>query len=140
MSKWQYNRTIDINEWFGFIYIITNRLTNQKYIGKKQFFSITRKTVKGRKNKKRIIKESKWETYTGSSVHLNKDIDLHGLDAFHFEIVSLHETKGSLYYAEVELMIINDAIRSPQFYNRQCGAVKFIPPEPTPKELRFKNW
>ena len=50
----------DPDEWFGFVYLITHKESGIKYIGKKQIHSYTRKKVKGRKNRKRVVKEAKW--------------------------------------------------------------------------------
>ena len=46
-------------EYIGFVYEITDKETNMKYIGKKKFWSrVTRPPLKGKKNKRRSIKES----------------------------------------------------------------------------------
>ena len=59
----------------AFVYLITNIITHQKYVGKKLAkFKTTKKPLKGRKNKRRGTKESDWKTYWGSSSHLNDDI------------------------------------------------------------------
>ena len=59
----------------GFVYIITNKLSGRRYIGKKlsKFSKTTYKIVKlknGTKKRKRIKSkvESDWQQYTGSSV------------------------------------------------------------------------
>ena len=114
------------------------------YLGKKQFFSVNKKKIVGRKNRKIIKKETKWREYTGSSQYLNDDIELFGKDNFKFEILSLHETKASWSYREIEIQILEDVLRSKlnngelKYYNRQIGnAVKFIPPMLTEKEREF---
>jgi hypothetical protein len=143
-GHWNYPGNFDINEWFGFIYRIINNKTNQEYIGKKQFFTITRKKVKGRKNRKIVKKESNWKIYTGSSAYLNDDISKYGKDNFTFLIESLHTTKASLYYAEIESQINEDVLRSclpsgdKKFYNKAIGNIKFIPPDEDPNETRHK--
>jgi hypothetical protein len=139
-GHWIYPEIIDVERWFGFIYRITNLKTNQQYIGKKQFWAFTRKKVAGRTNRKKIIKESDWKTYTGSSSTLNDLISSLGKENFLFVIESLHETKGSLFYEEVRKQISENVLReklqdgSIKFYNRQIAGVRFIPPEPTPDE------
>jgi len=95
----------DESEWFGFIYEITNVDTGKKYIGKKQFHSYTRKKVKGRTNRKRVVKESNWKKYTGSCDELNQDIERLGKEKFSFEVLRLCKTKGELTYSEVEIQI-----------------------------------
>ena len=67
--------------------------------------------------------------------YLNKAIEEQGMDKFSFEILSLHKTKASMYYREVEIQIKMDCIRDPMCWNRQAGAVKFIPPQPLKEEL-----
>lgn len=140
-GHWEYPINIDVNEWFGFIYRIIELHTGREYIGKKQFWSITRKKVSGRKNRKVITKESDWKTYTGSSKSLNDSIENNGKENYAFFIESLHETKGSLFYAEVEKQIKENVLRemlddgiTPKYYNRQISGVKFIPSNPTTKE------
>ena len=52
----------------AFVYLITNTVSKQKYVGKKLAkFKTTKKPLKGRKNKRRGTKESDWRTYWGSS-------------------------------------------------------------------------
>lgn len=143
-GHWQYPVDIDISEWFGFVYRIIEVDTGKEYIGKKQFFSHTRKKIANRKNRKKIIKESEWQSYTGSSKKLNEHIDNFGKDSYKFFIESLHETRGSLYYSEIETQIKEDVLRAtlddgitPRYYNRFISAVKFIPPLPTLKEKNY---
>lgn len=95
----------DESEWFGFIYEITNTVTGRKYIGKKQLHSYRRKKIKGRKNRKRVVKDSDWRTYTGSCDELNEDIKNTGKEKFSFDILRLCKTKGELTYSEVEFQI-----------------------------------
>jgi len=140
-GHWLYKEQIDPEEWFGFIYRIKNEKTGQHYIGKKQFWSTNRKIVKGRKNRKIVVKESKWRSYTGSCKKLNADIDALGMENFSFIIESLHESKASLYYAEVDKHVKEDVLRAmldsgiPKYYNGNIAAVKFIPPSLTEKEI-----
>ncbi len=144
LGHWFYPKEIDIDEWFGFIYRIIELDTGMEYIGKKQFHSHLRKTVKGRKNKKSVIKESDWKTYTGSSVRLNEEISKKGKQNYIFLIESLHKSKGSLYYAEVERQIIENVLvqRLPngerKYYNGHISAVKFIPPAEDISETTHK--
>lgn len=134
-GHWSFDTDFSIEDWFGFLYRITELNTGREYIGKKQFFSERTKAVKGRKNRKHYKKESDWKTYTGSSIELNKSIDLYNKENYTFEIVSLHKTKGSLHYAEVELQILENVLReklengSKKYYNGHIAAVKFIPPD-----------
>ena len=78
----------------GFVYIITNKLSGRKYIGKKlaKFSKTTYKTVKlknGNKKKKKIRSkiDSDWQTYYGSSPNLTDDVVQLGTDNFTREIL-----------------------------------------------------
>jgi hypothetical protein len=144
LGHWEFPHEFDINDWFGFIYRIVEVNTGREYIGKKQFFSKRTKAVKGRKNRKHFQKESDWRTYTSSSVELNKAIDLYGKDNYKFLIVSLHKTKGSLHYREVEMQIMEDVLRqrlpsgTRKYYNGNISAVKFYPPSEHVDEAAMK--
>ncbi|MBT8449854.1 MAG: hypothetical protein KJO69_09200 [Gammaproteobacteria bacterium] len=144
-GHWQCGFDFEPEDWFGFIYRIINVETGQHYLGKKQLRKLTRKKVAGRKNRKHVYSESTWRKYTGSSTHLNADIEKYGKDKFIFIIESLHKTKGSLYYAEVEIHVKENVLRetmecgTKKYYNRQISSVKFIPPEETLEESQHKN-
>jgi len=98
------------DRWFGFVYEITHKETGRKYIGKKQLHSYTRKKVAGRKNRKRVVKESKWKSYTGSCDELNQDIEEYGIENFKFEVLKLCKSRGELTFSEVEYQIKNDVL------------------------------
>jgi len=136
-GHWTFHKDFDPNEWFGFVYRIIENDTGRQYIGKKQFESIRRVKKKNRKNRVVKRKESNWKTYTGSSKHLNKSIEEKGIENYTFNIISLHETKGSLYYKEVKLQIEEDVMLSDEYYNAQIGAVKFKVPKQTLKEAKY---
>lgn len=127
---------ITVDENFGFIYLITNTLSGKKYIGKKQFHFYRKVLQPGAKRKKTIITESDWQTYTGSSTHLNADIKLLGKDKFRFEIIHICVNKGHLHYMEVDYQVKMGALTSylpdgnRAFYNARINAVKFIPKLP----------
>ena len=137
---WDYPHTINIDEWAGFIYVITELDTGKKYIGKKFFkHKKTMPPLKGRKNNRIRFKESDWKEYSGSSKELNHCIKTKGLVNYHFKILSLHETKGSLSYREVELQVQTDCLRSAMYFNKQIAPVKYIPPYQTDKEKQYKT-
>jgi len=131
LGHWQFTEEFDITEWYGFVYRVTDLVTTMEYIGRKQFFNVTRKIVKGRKNRKRVIKEGKWREYTTSSRQINELIVKHGKDRFKFEIIELCKTKGDLSFREVEIQweekvltaTLPDGTR--KYYNGQIGAIKF---------------
>jgi hypothetical protein len=137
ISQWE----IDINSWVGFCYKITNLDDCREYIGKKFFWSSITKKVKDTNRKKHIVKESGWRSYTGSCKQLTDDIARLGKDHFEFEILSLHESKSSLAYREVELQIQEEVIYatlpdgSRKYYNGYICPIKFKVNKPTEKEL-----
>ena len=125
-SKWLYKgQYIDspIPDAIGFVYCITNLETDKKYVGKKNFYKvIVRKPLKGQKRKRREQVESDWREYNSSSEHLQKDIELLGLDAFKFEIITPCDSKGNLSYEELKYQVTNDVLFRDDFYNSiiQC--------------------
>ena len=102
----------------GFIYVITNTLTNRKYIGKKLLINKKkRKPLKGRVNSRRYTVESDWKVYTGSSPILNEDVIKYGKDKFVFEILSFQPSKLLLAYWETKTMVDSNAIFDNNYYN-----------------------
>jgi len=102
----------------GFVYMITNTLTNRRYIGKKVLINKKkRKPLKGRVNSRRYTIESDWKTYTGSSPILNEDIVKYGKDKFTFEVLSFQPSKLLLAYWETKTMVDRNAIFSNDYYN-----------------------
>ena len=92
----------DIEDYLGFVYLITNKLSGQMYVGRKYFHSTRRKKVKDKKRRKIVIKESDWKTYYGSSENLKEDVCGLGKENFKREIISIHKTKGDTNYSEVK--------------------------------------
>jgi Putative endonuclease segE, GIY-YIG domain/NUMOD3 motif len=144
-GHWIFPYEFNTDDWFGFIYRITEISTGREYIGKKQFHQYLKKAVKGRINKKRMKKESDWKTYTSSSTHLNLAIENNGKMNYTFNIESLHKTRAALVYAEVRYLILEDVLRvrladgiTPKYFNRQVSGVKFIPPIEHSEETKMK--
>ena len=117
LGHWTYTE-----EWpencFGFIYQITNLNDYKKYIGKKQVVKrIKRAPLKGKKNKRHILTESDWKTYTGSSNQLNEDIDKLGKDRFSFQILQICHSKWELSYYEAQLQFSVGVLLRDDYYN-----------------------
>ena len=117
--NWIYNNKDfteeDIGDNYGFVYIITNQITNKKYIGKKFFYSSKTKQVKGKKKKTKV--PSDWQTYYGSNEDLKKDVIIHGKESFRREILHLCKSKGVCGYLEAKEQFINEALESEDYYN-----------------------
>lgn len=121
---WSYNGLpyTDPDKWFGFIYLIENIATGQKYIGRKFFTMAGTKQVKGKK--KKIRKSSGWEDYWGSGERLLKDVEKLGKDAFTRKIIRLCKTKGECKYQETKILFEYNVLEekladgiTPAFYN-----------------------
>jgi hypothetical protein len=118
-GHWTLNEGVVIDDTtFGFLYEITNNITNKKYIGKKQCISrIKRKPLKGKTRNRIDFKESDWKSYTSSSNDLNEDIKNIGKDNFTFKILRTCNSKWSLAYFEIKEQIDNDVLLRNDYYN-----------------------
>ena len=120
-SNWKYNGS-EVDKLpetcVGFVYLITNTTNNKKYIGKKLAqFKVTKKPLKGKKNKRRSTKESDWRTYWGSSDKLNEDVATLGEDKFTREILYYCESKGELSYLEAKEQFDRSVLETDEYYN-----------------------
>jgi hypothetical protein len=106
-----------IEDFFGFVYCITNTQTNKKYIGRKYFYSTNRIKQKGKKNRKVVRKQSNWADYYGSSKNLLADIEAIGKEHFRREILSLHESRGDVNYNELREQVVRNVLDSDAYYN-----------------------
>ena len=105
-------------EYEGFVYLITNKKTGQKYIGKKLAkFKTTKPPLKGRKNKRRGYKESDWQTYYGSSDRLNADVKELGEKHFTREILYLCKGRGEMSYIEAREQFDRRVLETDDYYN-----------------------
>lgn len=112
----------------GFVYIITNRVSGRKYIGKKlsKFAKTTYKVVKlknGTKKKKRIRSkiDSDWQTYYGSNEELNRDVAALGADQFTREIMYYCRSKAECSYIEAREQFTHKVLESQDYYNGQIS-------------------
>tara|TARA_B110000858_G_scaffold153845_1_gene175419 strand:- start:61 stop:510 length:450 start_codon:yes stop_codon:yes gene_type:complete len=106
------------DQYEGFVYLITNTTTGQKYIGKKLAkFKTTKPPLKGRKNKRRGYKESDWKTYYGSSDRLNADVASLGEDKFTREILYLCKGRGEMSYIEAREQFDRRVLETDEYYN-----------------------
>ena len=105
-------------EYVGFVYLITNLTNDKKYIGKKLAqFKVTKKPLKGKKNKRRSTKESDWRDYWGSSDTLNADVQTLGPENFTREILYLCKGRGEMSYIEAKEQFDRRVLETDEYYN-----------------------
>ena len=128
---WLHNNTVISelpDDCVGFVYLITN-LTNQRmYVGKKlaKFSKTTYKTVtlkNGTKKKKKIKSkiDSDWLEYYGSSIELNKDVELLGKSNFRREILFFCKSKAECSYIEAREQFTRKVLETTDYYNGQIS-------------------
>ena len=112
----------------GFVYLITNKANQRKYIGKKlaKFAKTTYKTItqkNGVKKKKKIRSkvDSDWIEYYGSSIELNKDVEALGKDNFTREILFYCKSKAECSYVEAREQFGRKVLESDDYYNGQIS-------------------
>ena len=126
------------DEYFGFVYVITNKLTTKQYIGCKQYWQM---------RKKKKHKPSSWRVYTSSSKYLNEDIDKIGKRRFKFEIIQEYKTKRGLHYYEQYyqmkhhvLTAVIEGTDEPAYYNKNIGGIRFYCPLEKASESAKAQW
>jgi hypothetical protein len=105
----------DIGDNYGFVYVITHLTTGKKYIGKKFFYSVRTKITKGKR--KKIKTFSDWQTYYGSNLELQNDIQLYGKEYFKREILYLCKSKGECGYIEAKEQFDRCVLETTEYYN-----------------------
>ena len=109
----------NIGDYFGFVYLITNKSNSRRYIGRKYFWSFRKPPGKKRK----VKQESDWKKYYGSCPELKEDLKKYGKETFNREILSLHTTKGNCNFEETKQLFLNNVLSealddgSPAYYN-----------------------
>lgn len=105
----------DLSEYIGFVYLITNLISNKKYIGKKLLKFKKTKTIKGKKKKSLV--ESDWRTYWGSNDELKEDVKRLGKANFKREVLIFCKSKGELSYFELKEQVLSGVLESDEYYN-----------------------
>jgi hypothetical protein len=116
----EFNETPE--EFQGFVYMITEKDTGKKYIGKKFFWKPKVLPVtKSRKRRVRTRVESDWRTYYGSSKEVKTLVEEKGQDNYIREILKLCRTKGECSYYEAKYQFEFDVLLSDEYYNEFIG-------------------
>ena len=115
----KYFTSDDINDFFGFVYCITNNQNGRQYIGRKYFWKF--RTPRGKKRK--VKSESDWKNYYGSCPELKEEIQQLGKQNFSRVILSLHNTKGQTNFEETRQLFVKGVLTeslsdgTPKYYN-----------------------
>lgn len=117
MPSWIYDGRI-VNEisdmpegTFGFIYEVTHTPTGRKYIGKKVlYFNRTLPPLAGQKRKRKVVKESDWNTYYGSHTEIVALIKEGKQEEFSKQILCFVKSKKLLTYYETKYLFIKEVL------------------------------
>lgn len=122
-NPWYYNGEVfqseNIEDNFGFVYLIENKINGRKYIGRKYFWSFRKLKGKSRK----VKSESDWKKYYGSCPELKEDVIKFGRENFSRTMLSVHKTGGKTNFEETRQLFANNVLTeslddgSPAWYN-----------------------
>lgn len=113
---------VDIKNYHGFVYVIVEKKTGKKYIGKKFFWSSKILPItKLRKRRTKTLVESDWMQYYGSSKEVQTLVEQNGPDAYQRIILHLCKSKGECSYYEAKYQFEYDVLLRDDFYNEFIG-------------------
>lgn len=103
---------------FGFVYRIENKENGKFYIGQKKIIKVEKRPpLKGKVRKRKIVKQSDWKTYCGSSNDLKNDVKEAGEDKFKFTIIRFCDCKWEMTYWELYHQMHNHVLFREDSYN-----------------------
>ena len=108
---------VDPKKVYAFVYEIEDLDTGRLYIGKKVMFFKGFKSVN--KKRKRVLKESDWREYYGSSDVLGEQVEKRGKDRFKRTILHFCPNKATANYLEAMEQFSRKAILDERYYNEQ---------------------
>lgn len=126
MMFWKYSgkdfnpsSTSDIEDFVGFIYEVEFS-NGKKYLGRKAFFH-NRKLppLKGYKRKRKVVVESDWRKYIGSSKNedLNESLKNGEITVVSKSILKFCESLWEMTYYETKHLFERDCILDENYYN-----------------------
>lgn len=120
-GHWETLQEVDINDYLGFVYVITFD-NGKKYIGAKKLWKNIKHAPKQFKSarKRQSCVESDWRNYTSSSKEVNSMISSN-IKPLQFLIVGWYETWGKTLYAEAMMQIENNVLGDSTWLNKQIG-------------------
>jgi hypothetical protein len=126
MEQWTYKDQLfeseHIEDYVGFVYLITDLSNNKKYVGKKNFWATRRlPPLKGKTRRRTVKKESDWKDYFGSSEQVKMLVESQGRENFKREILHLCSTKGAMSYLEAKEQFDREVLFSDEYYNEFIG-------------------
>lgn len=118
-NPWTYRGRVldsaDVEECYGFVYLIVDTETGKKYVGKKLFWN--KKTKQVKKKKKRTLVESDWRDYYGSNLELMADVEKNGGARYSREVLHLCKSKGECNYWEAYEQFTRHVLLDDSYYN-----------------------
>ena len=102
----------------GFVYIITDTESGEKYIGQKRMRKPkTLPITKSRKRRVKTIVESDWRTYYSSSSIINENVAAGRSERYKREILHFGSTKGDLSYLETKEQFDREVLLDDTYLN-----------------------
>lgn len=124
LGHWELGNNVTLPEDFeenppmGFVYHIENKETGKFYIGQKKILKVEKRPpLKGKVRKRKIVKQSDWKTYCGSSNELKNDVLKFGEDKFTFKIIRFCDSKWECSYWELYYQMHNHVLFREDSYN-----------------------
>ena len=124
LGHWELGNNVTLPEDFeenppmGFVYRIENNETGKFYIGQKKIIKVEKRPpLKGKVRKRKIVKQSDWKTYCGSSNDIKNDIKTLGEDKFKFTIIRFCDCKLKCSYWELYHQMQNHVLFREDSYN-----------------------
>ena len=124
LGHWELAKNVELPEDFeenpplGFVYRIENKETGKFYIGQKKIIKVEKRPpLKGKVRKRKIVKQSDWKTYCGSSNDLKNDVKTLGEDKFKFTIIRFCDSKWECSYWELYHQMHNHVLFREDSYN-----------------------